>query len=374
MVLGSKFFTPFKKHIKLDMQKSQQTLLKLGLVHQIGSGLFAFLPLGYRVLRKIHNIISNHFTNMGFNEALFSNLQPATLWMQSGRYDAYGPEMMRVKDRHNNEQVLGPTAEEVFTDSIDFHAHYKHLPIKMFNIQSKFRDEIRPRGGLLRSREFIMCDGYSYHQTNDELHAFYTDVMNGYHDMFNDLGLQVRCVQQNDTGEIGGDLSHEFFAQSPNSDEELEIGHIFALGTKYTQHLSNTVYMGCYGVGVSRLLSVYAEVYGATHNNTDFIQWPASVAPFNMYIAGSDSAEAIDLCAKIHNIDPDNIYYRDTHERFSEKMVIGHLISAPTTVIIGDRELQAGYVLCNDKQMCLDEFMNRMHQYKAAGHKAFVDL
>ncbi|MBR5488520.1 MAG: proline--tRNA ligase, partial [Firmicutes bacterium] len=187
-------------------------LLRTGMIRKLVSGVYGFMPLGWRSIRKIEDIIRQEMDGKGAQEIHMSALQPAELWQESGRWFAYGPEMWRVKDRNQREFCLGPTHEEVFTDIIrnDVTSH-RQLPMNLYQIQTKYRDEARPRFGLMRSREFIMKDAYSFDKDYEGLDKSYNEMYEAYERVFTRCGLKFRPVEA-DTGAIGGSGSHEFTA------------------------------------------------------------------------------------------------------------------------------------------------------------------
>lgn len=189
---------------------SHQLLLRAGMIRKVAAGLYNWLPLGLRVLRRVETVVREEMDRAGALEVLMPMVQPAELWQESGRWSLYGAELLRLKDRHQRDFCLGPTHEEVITDLARQEiSSYKQLPVNFYQIQSKFRDEIRPRFGLMRGREFIMKDAYSFHLTEDCLAATYQKMYQAYIKIFNRLGLDFRAVQA-DTGSIGGHASHEF--------------------------------------------------------------------------------------------------------------------------------------------------------------------
>lgn len=189
---------------------SHQLMLRAGLIRQLASGLYIWLPTGQRVLQKVINIIREEMNNSGALEVNMPVVQPAELWQESGRWEKYGPELCRFKDRKENDFVLGPTHEEVITYLAKYEIKsYKQLPMNLYQIQTKFRDEVRPRFGVMRGREFLMKDSYSFHMTKDSLHETYDLMYRTYCNIFDRLGLMYRPVEA-DTGSIGGNHSHEF--------------------------------------------------------------------------------------------------------------------------------------------------------------------
>ncbi len=207
----SRFFLPVLRETPKEAEiVSHQLMLRAGMIRQSAAGIYVWLPLGLRVLRKIEAIVREEQNRSGAVELLMPTIQSADLWRESGRYEAYGKEMLRIKDRHERDILFGPTAEEVITSIFrDSIKSYKDLPKNLYNIQWKFRDEIRPRFGVMRGREFLMKDAYSFDLTKDAARAMYRRVFVSYLRTFPRLGLRAVPMQA-DTGPIGGDLSHEF--------------------------------------------------------------------------------------------------------------------------------------------------------------------
>ena len=200
---------------------SHQLMLRAGMIRKLASGLYTWLPMGVRVLNKVEAIVREEMNRAGALETFMPVTQPASLWEESGRYVQYGPELLRFKDRHDNPFVLGPTHEEVITDlARNELKSYKQLPINFYQIQTKFRDEIRPRFGVMRSREFIMKDAYSFHTDQASLQETYDVMYNTYCRIFSRLGLDFRPVQA-DTGSIGGSGSHEFHVLASSGEDDI---------------------------------------------------------------------------------------------------------------------------------------------------------
>ncbi|MFF2176921.1 proline--tRNA ligase [Lysinibacillus sp. NPDC058147] len=211
----SKTFIPTLREVPADAEvKSHKQLLRAGFIRQNTSGVYSYLPLAKRVLTKIENIIREEMEAINSIELLMPSLQSAELWQESGRWEKYGPELMRLKDRHDRDFALGPTHEEVITTLVrDEIKSYKKLPLTLYQIQTKFRDEKRPRFGLLRGREFIMKDAYSFHASRESLDETYDDMYRAYSNIFSRLGLNYRAVIA-DAGSIGGKGTHEFMVLS----------------------------------------------------------------------------------------------------------------------------------------------------------------
>jgi len=200
---------------------SHRLMLRAGMIRKLASGLYNWLPLGLRVLRKVEAIVRDEMNKSGALEVLMPGVQPAELWEETGRWQKYGPELLRFKDRHEREFCLGPTHEEIITELARNELQsYKQLPINFYQIQSKFRDEIRPRFGLMRAREFLMKDAYSFHLDDDSLHETYEQMYQTYNNIFKRCGLNFRAVQA-DSGSIGGNSSHEFHVLADSGEDAI---------------------------------------------------------------------------------------------------------------------------------------------------------
>ncbi len=222
MIRLSETYAPTLKENPVDAEIASHILLvRAGMIRKVASGVYSFLPLGMRVLSKIENIVREEMNAKGAQEILMPALQPAELWHESGRWDDYGPELMRMNDRHDHGFCLGPTHEELITAIVRNELRsYKQLPCNLYQIQSKFRDEIRPRFGLLRSREFIMKDAYSFHSSKESLQETYDDMYEAYGNICQRCGLDYRPVLA-DSGQIGGSVTHEFMALAEAGEAEL---------------------------------------------------------------------------------------------------------------------------------------------------------
>ena len=221
MRLSKAFLKTYKEAPKEAEVVSHKLMLRASMIRQLTRGIYSYLPLGYKVLRKIENIVREEMDNAGAQEIHMPVLQPADLWQETGRWFAYGPELMRMKDRSEREFALGPTHEEVVTDivrsTID---SYKDLPINLYQIQTKFRDEMRPRFGLMRGREFLMKDAYSFHLTDESLDQEYQNMKAAYERIFTRCGLNFRAVEA-DSGSIGGDVTNEFMVLAESGEDDI---------------------------------------------------------------------------------------------------------------------------------------------------------
>ena len=212
---------------------SHQLMIRAGLIRKLAAGLYIWLPLGLRVLRKVEKITREEMEKAGALEVLMPALQPAELWQETGRWEQYGPELARLKDRHDRDFCLGPTHEEIITDlARNEIKSYKQLPITYYQVQTKFRDEIRPRFGVMRSREFIMKDAYSFHLDQDSLQETYDVMYQAYSNIFNHLGLKFRAVIA-DSGSIGGAVSHEFHVLADSGEDAIA----FSTGSDYAANI-----------------------------------------------------------------------------------------------------------------------------------------
>ena len=219
---ASRFLIATQKETPADAEVvSHQLMLRAGMIRKLAAGLYTWLPLGLRVLRKVENIVREEMDKSGAQEVLMPVVQPADLWVESGRWEQYGPELLRINDRHQRDFCLGPTHEEVITDLIRGEIRsYKQLPANFYQIQTKFRDEIRPRFGVMRAREFIMKDAYSFHLTQESLQETYDLMHRTYCNIFTRLGLDFRPVLA-DTGSIGGSFSHEFHVLADSGEDDI---------------------------------------------------------------------------------------------------------------------------------------------------------
>ncbi len=216
----SQFFISTLKEAPQDAElKSHQLMVRAGYVKRLSSGLYTWMPIGLRVLRKIENIIREEMNASGAVELLMPAIQPAELWQETGRWQQFGPQMLKINDRHENEFCFGPTHEEVITDIARKELNsYKQLPVNFYQIQTKFRDEIRPRFGVMRAREFLMKDAYSFHANENCLQKMYELMFETYNRIFSKIGLQFRSVAA-DSGAIGGDASHEFHVLADSGED-----------------------------------------------------------------------------------------------------------------------------------------------------------
>tara|TARA_Y100000590_G_scaffold17007_2_gene20382 strand:- start:4920 stop:6173 length:1254 start_codon:yes stop_codon:yes gene_type:complete len=367
---------------------SHKLMLRAGMIRQLAAGIYTWLPLGYRVLKKVEAVIREEMNNSGAQEILMPAIQPAELWRESERWDQYGPELLRINDRHKREFCFGPTHEEVITDLVRREVRsYKQLPLILYQIQTKFRDEIRPRFGIMRSREFLMKDAYSFHLNDQSLEETYEKMYSTYTKIFNRLGLNFRAVIA-DSGNIGGDKSHEFHVLAESGEDQIvfsknsdyasnleralidlgeeahklesargiEVGHIFQLGEKYSKCMktncldehgkSITLTMGCYGIGVSRIVAAAIE----QNNDEKGIIWPIAMAPYqlalipvNMHKSVRLREAVISLYKKLldNNIE---VILDDRNERPGVMFSDMELIGVPHRFVFSEKGLDSGEI------------------------------
>lgn len=335
---------------------SHQLMIRAGLIRKLASGVYSYLPLGWRVLQKVEEIIRQEMNAQGAQEVLLPALQPRELWDKSGRYEVIKDIMVWFKDRHGRELILGPTHEEVITDLVASNVKsYRDLPLILYQIQTKFRDEPRPRFGVLRSCEFIMKDAYSFDKDWEGLDISYKKMYEAYCRIFERCGLKYSAVEA-DPGMMGGDVSHEFMALTPGSVEQsIEVGHIFKLGHQYSKPLGAVylneegkevpIIMGCYGIGVNRIVASVIE----QNNDKDGIIWPMSISPFQILVlplnmGHKKSAEVAD---KIYNQllqKGIEVLLDDRNERAGVKFKDADLIGLPLRVVIGEKKVAEGKV------------------------------
>ena len=405
----SKSFIPILKNNPTEAKiKSHQLMLRVGMIKQSSAGIYSWLPLGFKVMKKIEQIVREEQDRVGVQEILMPTIQSSEIWKESGRYDDYGEEMLRIKDRQNREMLYGPTNEELITEIFRSSIKsYKSLPQLLYHIQWKFRDELRPRFGIMRCREFYMKDAYSFDLTDDDASFSYNKFFLSYLRTFKRLKLSAIPMAA-DTGPIGGNLSHEFIIladtgeskiyadknifninienydfekeslkkmrtdfsslyavtdekfEKKNFDKEvlkknqvmtkgIEVGHIFYFGDKYSEPLNcfvdnqdgkkNSIKMGSYGIGVSRLVGAIIE---AKYEN-EIMKWPKSVSPYDVVIIPSlskNNKENLTKSIKIYqylkkqNID---VLLDDVDESMSQKFKKHDLIGVPYQIIVGSK-------------------------------------
>ena len=379
---------------------SHQLMIRAGLIRQVASGIYNWLPTGKLVLNKVEDIVRKNMNQSGALEMLMPMVQPGELWKQSGRWQQYGQELLIFKDRNEREFCLGPTHEEVITDLCkkEIRSH-KQLPITFYQIQTKFRDEIRPRFGVMRSREFIMKDAYSFDLSVEEMDNSYEVMREAYIKIFDSLGLDYRIVKA-DSGAIGGSDSEEFHVLADSGEDLLafsdksdyainaellvksqddqnpknlegkpspdgkgllklkrgiEVGHIFKLGKKYSESLNLKINtetddifpeMGCYGIGISRIVAASIE----QNHDEKGILWPKELAPYQVALVEVNpkkSTEVNSICSTIYSSLVENkidVLWDDREQRAGVKFKDMELIGIPVFLIVGKKSIDENQI------------------------------
>ena len=396
-MLFSKILLPTLKDAPQEAEViSHKLMLRAGMVRKVASGIYTWLPLGLKVLRKIENIVREEMDASGAQEVLMPMVQPKELWDETNRWEKMGPELLRIQDRHDRDFCLGPTHEEVITDLIRNNVKsYKELPLNIYQIQTKFRDEVRPRYGVMRGREFLMKDSYSFNIDEACLEETYLTMRNTYKKVLERMGLEYKIVSA-DSGAIGGDASEEFHVLAETGEDTIavsdsseyaintelllkegedieslegkpspdgkgtieikkgiEVGHIFQLGKVYAEDMKANVlnnegkasilYMGCYGIGVSRLVAAAIE----QNNDDKGIIWPHSIAPFdiNIIAIGYEKDEKIaeasnNLYKELTEMGYD-VLLDNRKDGYGTKIKDSELIGVPLNIIIGKQFLES---------------------------------
>ena len=375
---------------------SHQLMIKAGLIRQVASGIYNWLPLGIKVLRKVENIVRREMDKSGAQEILMPMVQPGDLWKESGRWQQYGKELLIFQDRHEREFCLGPTHEEIITNLCrnDIRSH-KQLPVTFYQIQTKFRDEIRPRYGVMRSREFIMKDAYSFDLSEEGMNHSYNIMREAYERIFDSMGLDYRIVKA-DSGAIGGSDSEEFHVLADSGEDLLafsdksdyainadlliealsdqdpesldgqpspdgkgnlklkrgiEVGHIFKLGKKYSKSMKLVLQgdkgnifpeMGCYGIGISRIVAAAIE---QNHDDKGII-WPDAISPYEIALVeinpkGDKALKK--LCSQLYNSLKEKgheVLWDNRDQSPGVKFSDMELIGIPRMIILGEKSFK----------------------------------
>lgn len=399
----SKTFIPTLRQDPQEAEiASHKLLLRAGFIRMLAAGAYTYLPLGLRVLNNIKCIIREEMNSVCAAELLLPALQPMELWQKTGRDKDLGEVMIRFIDRRGRHMALGPTHEEVITELVkDNVSSYRQLPMVLYQIQTKFRDEIRPRFGLIRACEFVMKDAYSFDKDEAGLDHNYEAMYNAYTRIFKRCGLDVR-ISEADSGVMGGKVSHEFMVSAQEGEDAvlvcpkcaqvlaykegvpdvcakcsqkmervncIEVGHIFKLGTKYSSSLGanfldsqgklQPILMGCYGIGVSRLVSAIIE----QNHDAGGMLWPKEISPYKVILLPLDvtdkqiiglSTEAYEQLTRA-GVD---VLFDDRDERAGVKFKDADLLGIPLQLIMGKEALKTGKLelkFRSTQEKCLEE-------------------
>ncbi len=356
---------------------SHQLLLRGGFIHPLGAGFYSLLPLGFRVYRKIYNIITEELNKIGVEDMIMPVVHPARVWKETGRFSEVGPELWKIKNRSDEDFCLAMTHEEVITDAAKaIISSYKDLPKLVGQIQTKVRDEVRARGGLIRTKEFTMQDAYSFDRDEAGLDLTYQKFIEAYKNIFNRMGIETVMIESS-TGAMGGSGAHEFMMITPSGEDKIvtcrecgcavnaevlgimkegadepvasckkcgssncefkrgiEVGNIFKLGTKYSvpmkllytdeNNQQKPVVMGSYGIGLERLI---ASVVEASHNEAGIV-WPMNIAPYQIHLISLDKNKKTDSIYEKLTAKGIEVFYDDREdisagEKFADADLIG---------------------------------------------------
>ena len=365
----SRAFFPTLRETPKDAEAiSHQLMLRAGMIRQLGSGAYSYLPLGMRVLSRVMRIIREEMDRTDAHEVLLPALHPMELWRATGRDEVMKDILIRIKDRQGREMALGPTHEEVATDLVKgLLVSHKQLPVTLYQIQTKFRDEPRPKSGVLRTKEFLMKDAYSFHRSTEDLAQMFERMRRAYDAIFTRCGITT--VQRDaDPGAMGGSLSTEFLAPAACGEDAvsvggaqqpaIELGHIFQLGTKYTEALgvafqdeggvAHPIIMGCYGIGVNRIAAAAIEQSHDEHG----IIWPQALSPFDVLLTVLEINDAPsraigDQLYKELQAAGCSVLYDDRELAAGAKFNDADLIGVPLRLVVGKRSAAAGQVELN---------------------------
>lgn len=388
----SQFFIPVLKDLSSETENvAHRHLLRAGFVRQLASGVYSLLPLGVKVKQNIIEIIREEMNALGVIEFELPSLHPADVWQNSGRWEMIGEEMFRFSDRNKREMCLGMTHEEIFATLAKEIRSYKELPSIWYQISKKFRDEPRPRGGLLRLREFSMKDSYSFALRQEDLDAAFDAHERAYNNIFKRCGLDV-VVASADNGAMGGSDSKEFVALLESGEDTLviapsglaanqevwklqdgyealdgsgkvilkkglELGHIFKLGTRYSEAFkvrlqdkdghAKPLIMGSYGIGIERLLAAVAETYCDDKG----LVWPTSVAPFEVMLLelGDTKGKAEEIYKTLLERKV-NVLFDDRNERAGVKFAEAEMIGVPLQIIVSSKRIEDNSVELRDRK------------------------
>jgi len=397
-MLQSQLFAKTKKEAPKEAEIISHKLLARGdFIEQLASGIYVFLPLGLRVQKKVENIIREELENIGAQELFLSALQPKSLWLKTGRWNNMEPPLFQLKDQHQKELALGSTHEEVITYIVSRRIeNFEDLPLALFQIQSKFRNEMRATGGLLRTREFLMKDLYSFHADQKDFEKYYELLKRVYQKIFKRCGLKTIITEASGAG-FTKEYTHEFQVITPAGEDTIifcpkehfsrnkeianrefkegskcprcglslksaravEVGNIFPLGIKYSQALGSyfidkdgkkkPVVMGCYGIGIDRVIATIIEV----HHDEKGIIWPKEVAPFDVHLLSLVGGKKM-IENKIKKVGEKlyqdfknseiEVLYDDRDRSAGEKFADADLIGIPIRIVVSEKTLKRNCV------------------------------
>lgn len=379
-MLYSKAFIHTSKDAPKDADNiSSALLIRAGFIDKLASGIYSFLPLGKIVSDKICQIIRKNLNEIGAQELILPVMQPREIWEETGRWQTIDPPLFKFKNRHEKEFALGPTHEEVLVDIVrDRIFSWQDLPQNLYQIQTKFRNEQRATSGLLRTREFLMLDSYSFHTTQEDLKKHYAEVTDAFRKIFDECGLKPILTRAS-SGTIGGSISHEFILLTEVGEDRIylcgkcgfaanseifkdkkcpecgsdlkeergiELAHIFLLGDLYSKKMGanfadknnqkKPIIMGCYGIGVGRLLAAVLEKY----HDEKGMMWPVNLAPYSLYLIDLSSSKKGEEIYK--NLQDQNyqILFDDREVSAGVKFADSDLLGFPIRLVVSDKTLE----------------------------------
>ncbi|MCC7289208.1 hypothetical protein IT414_02340 [bacterium] len=403
----TELFTRTEKSIGRDIvSKNAELLTRAGYVDQLMAGVYTYMPLGLRVLRNIENIVRRHMNELGSSEVLMPALHPKAIWETTGGWDNIDV-LFKIKSRTNNEYALGQSEEEVVTPLVMNRApSYKHLPVSVYQIHWKYRDELRAKSGIMRGREFFMKDMYSFHTSQEDFDRYYQLVKNDYLNIFAELGLTAKVTEASG-GSFSEKVSYEFEVLTdagedvvyyceacdfcvedeiakvkPGDDcprcgkgvlkeaKSAEVGNVFDLGQKYGKDFDlgyidehgkkQFPIMGCYGIGISRVMGVIAEKY---HDEKGLV-WPESVAPYRYHIVMLPDEQNRAAAQKVYDaLGADNCLWDDRDEvSAGERFADADLMGCPVQIVVSRKTLEEGSVEVVSRSGKFDKFMCKLDE------------
>ena len=408
---SSLFYKTQKEFNGQEMSKNAQLLTRAGFIHKLMGGAYSYMPLGFRTLDKIENLIRQYMSTVNGQEVMMPVLQPADVWHRTGRWDKIDV-LYKIKGHADKEYALSPTNEEVVTPFVsNFISSYKDLPISVFQIQNKFRDEPRSKSGLFRCKEFRMNDLYSFHASQDDLDAYYEKVATMYMNFYNDCGIGDKTYLTYASGGAFAKYSHEFQTLTDAGEDTIyiipgtkiainreiiddktalkdivpnyvdgmentfeqrravEVGNIFKLGTRFTQPFNanfvdkdgqtKPVIMGCYGIGPSRVMGTVAECL----SDDKGLVWPKKIAPFEWHLISlafndSETAKVDSLYQQLLDANVDVLYDDRSNVRAGTKFAESDLIGIPTRIVAGKNFFNTGNLEIKDRATGIVRQMN----------------
>lgn len=354
----SNYFMPMRREKAVgENSRSGEYFERMGMIAKVGAGIYTHLPAAFHLFRNVKTILNGHLLRAGCSEHQFPAIQPLHIWKDSGRFEMFGNIMFNFRDQHDRDICLAPTHEILAAlTAKQFIRSYRDMPVRISQIQTKFRDETRPRGGLMRTREFTMHDLYSFDTGRETGEVSYALIREAYERAFLDLRIPFVTKEQSDMGSIGGVKSHEFHVLSEAGEDtyrdpesgllskSIEVAHIFMLGNQYTKRAaacyidrdgsSKEIFMCSFGLGVERTVAAYLERY--LEDDKDLL-WSWALAPYKVMILGAEHAEATELYLQLNGAGYETMIDDRKHVPFNQQLKEGLMMGFPIYVILGKR-------------------------------------